>query len=407
MTNGDFLTTPSPLSRPTANHSPSLSNRSKPDPDRNYNSDIWTVRDNVARSAAPLPTKAPTSPKSPLIPAPTVSLPGLPTANGSPTASQIDVQSHRSTPPTTSPSLRHRRRSKSLSPSYSTAACAAAFPPRRQLHLFHCGRQAPKALPHSPSRGGESRVHWRSPCSLLVFTRQSGAIAAQIRTLDALTKSFFRMATISPPHQNQRRLASQLRLSQVDYVHFKSKDGTPIAGYLYKPIDYTPGKKVPTLLNPHGGPVGQYSASFYHLAQLYAANGYAVLLPNPRGSSGYGQKFCEAIFADWGNKDFQDDMAMVDYAVAQGIADPDKLGVAAGPTAACPLTSSSPPDHALQSRDLRREHSPDSQRLRPRSISERLLLRTRLPLGKQSRLGKSLALLSRQQHHHPRSFHGW
>jgi dipeptidyl aminopeptidase/acylaminoacyl peptidase len=52
-----------------------------------------------------------------------------------------------------------------------------------------------------------------------------------------------------------------------------------------------------------------------------------VLLPNPRGSSGYGQKFCEAIFADWGNKDYQDDMAMVDYAVAQGIADPDKLGV--------------------------------------------------------------------------------
>src|SRR5947207_2786959 len=110
-------------------------------------------------------------------------------------------------------------------------------------------------------------------------------------------------------------------------VYFKSKDGTSVAGYLYKPVDYAPGKKVPTLLNPHGGPVGQYSASFYHLAQLYAANGYSVLLPNPRGSSGYGQKFCEAIFADWGNKDFQDDMAIVDYAVAQGIADPEKLGV--------------------------------------------------------------------------------
>jgi len=122
-------------------------------------------------------------------------------------------------------------------------------------------------------------------------------------------------------------LFAQLKLSPAEYVHFKSEDGTPIAGYLYKPVDYTPGKKVPTLLNPHGGPVGQYSASFYHLAQLYAANGYAVLLPNPRGSSGYGQKFCEAIFADWGNKDYQDDMAIVDYAVAQGIADPDKLGV--------------------------------------------------------------------------------
>jgi len=55
--------------------------------------------------------------------------------------------------------------------------------------------------------------------------------------------------------------------------------------------------------------------------------GYAVLLPNPRGSTGYGQEFCKAIFADWGNKDYQDDMAFVDFALAQGLADPDKLGV--------------------------------------------------------------------------------
>ncbi|MGH9757404.1 MAG: alpha/beta hydrolase family protein, partial [Candidatus Acidiferrales bacterium] len=57
------------------------------------------------------------------------------------------------------------------------------------------------------------------------------------------------------------------------------------------------------------------------------ANGYVVLNPNPRGSSGYGQDFCKAIFADWGNKDYQDDMAMVDYAIAHGISDPDHLGV--------------------------------------------------------------------------------
>lgn len=122
-------------------------------------------------------------------------------------------------------------------------------------------------------------------------------------------------------------LFSQLKLSHGEYVHFKSKDGTPVAGYLYKPLDYTPGHKYPTLLIPHGGPVWAYYAEFSHLPQLYAANGYVVLFPNPRGSSGYGQDFCKAIYADWGDKDFQDDMAMVDYAIAQGIADPDKLGV--------------------------------------------------------------------------------
>ncbi len=122
-------------------------------------------------------------------------------------------------------------------------------------------------------------------------------------------------------------LFSQLKLSPGEYVHFKSKDGTTIAGYLYKPVDYVPGQKYPTLLIPHGGPQWAYYAEFSHLAQLYAANGYAVLFPNPRGSTGYGQDFCKAIFADWGSKDFQDDMALVDYAIQQGIADPDKLGV--------------------------------------------------------------------------------
>jgi len=156
------------------------------------------------------------------------------------------------------------------------------------------------------------------------------SIAAQIGTIDRPDEIFHLSNGANEPTRLTKTndaLFEQLRLAQADYVHFKSKDGTTVAGYLYKPLDYTPGKKVPTLLNPHGGPVGQYAAAFYHLAQLYAANGYAVLLPNPRGSSGYGQKFCAAIYADWGNKDYQDDVAMVDYAVAQGIADPDRLGV--------------------------------------------------------------------------------
>jgi dipeptidyl aminopeptidase/acylaminoacyl peptidase len=156
------------------------------------------------------------------------------------------------------------------------------------------------------------------------------SVAVQITTIDRPDEIFYLANGSKEPTRLTKTndaLFAQLRLAQAHYVHFKSKDGTAVAGYLYKPLDYAPGKKVPALLNPHGGPVGQYSASFYHLAQLYAANGYAVLLPNPRGSSGYGQKFCAAIYADWGSKDYQDDVAMVDYAVAEGIADPDKLGV--------------------------------------------------------------------------------
>jgi dipeptidyl aminopeptidase/acylaminoacyl peptidase len=60
---------------------------------------------------------------------------------------------------------------------------------------------------------------------------------------------------------------------------------------------------------------------------MFAANGYVVVMVNPRGSSGYGQDFSKAIFADWGNKDVEDVLAGVDYAVAQGYVDPDRLGV--------------------------------------------------------------------------------
>jgi dipeptidyl aminopeptidase/acylaminoacyl peptidase len=157
---------------------------------------------------------------------------------------------------------------------------------------------------------------------------KDGVIAAQIGMLDRPDEIYLSSGNdLTRLTKTNDSVISQLHLSKPEYIHFKSKDGTSVAGYLYKPADYDAAKKNPTLLHPHGGPVGQYSASFDHLAQLFAANGYAVLLPNPRGSSGYGQKFCEAIFADWGNKDYQDDMAMVDYALAQGIADPERLGV--------------------------------------------------------------------------------
>jgi dipeptidyl aminopeptidase/acylaminoacyl peptidase len=157
---------------------------------------------------------------------------------------------------------------------------------------------------------------------------KSGALAATISAMDRP----FELCSASNgtltrlTHVNDAWL-SQFKLSTGEYVSFKSKDGTTIHGYLYKPLDYVPGKKYPTILRPHGGPVWAYYAEFQDLGQLLAANGYAVLLPNPRGSSGYGLDYAKAIFADWGNKDFQDDMAIVDYAIAQGLADPDKLGV--------------------------------------------------------------------------------
>lgn len=127
-------------------------------------------------------------------------------------------------------------------------------------------------------------------------------------------------------HANDSLLGAW-KLAQVENIHFKSRDGTDIEGFLYYPVGYERGLRYPTLLRIHGGPVSQYEAVFNFEAQLFAASGYAVVTVNPRGSSGYGQAFSQAIFADWGNKDFEDVMAGVDYAIAKGVADSTRLGV--------------------------------------------------------------------------------
>jgi dipeptidyl aminopeptidase/acylaminoacyl peptidase len=126
--------------------------------------------------------------------------------------------------------------------------------------------------------------------------------------------------------QNDDWLAA-VRLAPVEEISFKSRDGTPIHGFLVRPVDYQAGTRVPAVLKIHGGPVYQFSNEFDLEWQLLAAEGFAVVAANPRGSSGRGEKFSTAIWADWGNKDGQDVVAAVDYAVAAGVADPARLGV--------------------------------------------------------------------------------
>ena len=127
-------------------------------------------------------------------------------------------------------------------------------------------------------------------------------------------------------HQNDALMA-ELELGATEDITFKSKDGTVVNGLLTYPVGYVKGTKAPLLLRIHGGPNGQDQHSFSSERQFFAANGYAVLNVNYRGSSGRGQKFSRAIFADWGNYEVQDLIAGVDHVIAMGVADPDKLGV--------------------------------------------------------------------------------
>jgi dipeptidyl aminopeptidase/acylaminoacyl peptidase len=138
----------------------------------------------------------------------------------------------------------------------------------------------------------------------------------------AFDRGRFRQLT----HQNAA-LLDEVRVAAVERTIARSRDGTLISGFVVLPLDYTPGRRYPAILRIHGGPTSQFTYAFSFEWQLLAANGYVVLAANPRGSTGRGEAFSKAIFADWGNLDAQDVIAHVDLAIANGLADPARLGV--------------------------------------------------------------------------------
>ncbi len=119
------------------------------------------------------------------------------------------------------------------------------------------------------------------------------------------------------------------RLADSREIAFRSADGTEIHGLFVPPLPGTvpEGRKPPLIVRIHGGPVSQFGHEFMPDWQVYAAQGYAVLAVNPRGSSGRGFDFSRAIYADWGNKDAADLSAGIDWVLAQRLADPNQIGV--------------------------------------------------------------------------------
>ena len=135
------------------------------------------------------------------------------------------------------------------------------------------------------------------------------------------------MGQLQPLTRHNDAWLAELRLGSTEEFTSTSSDGTRVNGLLSKPADYRAGQRYPTVLIIHGGPNGQDSHRWHPLRELLTANGYVVLQVNYRGSSGRGDAFQKAIFADWGNKEVKDLLGAVDWAVAAGIADPARLGL--------------------------------------------------------------------------------
>ncbi|MFY9822381.1 MAG: S9 family peptidase [Thermoanaerobaculia bacterium] len=116
-------------------------------------------------------------------------------------------------------------------------------------------------------------------------------------------------------------------LAAPEILKYRSFDGMEIEAALLRPPGLAAGTRAPLIVLVHGGPTGRWSDAFNPWSQLLASRGYAVLMPNVRGSTGYGHKFVETNRADWGGGDFKDVMAGVDHLIQMGIADPDRLGI--------------------------------------------------------------------------------
>jgi dipeptidyl aminopeptidase/acylaminoacyl peptidase len=156
-----------------------------------------------------------------------------------------------------------------------------------------------------------------------------GKVAVLMQTADRAPEVFAvaeRGATRQLSHQNDS-LFAQLELARVDELTSKSRDGTEVHSLLYRPAGAAADARLPLVLFIHGGPNGHDGYRFDVERQLFAANGYAVLAVNYRGSNGRGSAYQKAIYADWGNKEVVDLLGAVDEAVRIGAADPSRLGI--------------------------------------------------------------------------------
>jgi dipeptidyl aminopeptidase/acylaminoacyl peptidase len=141
------------------------------------------------------------------------------------------------------------------------------------------------------------------------------AHASTDKALTHLNAAFYRQAALVP----------------VERVPYKGADGWDVDGFLMKPVGWEPGKKYPMILTIHGGPAGQFGFDWYHEFQVYTSHGWAVFFTNPRGSTGYGEKFERGIELNWGGKDYVDIMNGVDAVLAKNPwIDTTRLGVTGG-----------------------------------------------------------------------------
>ncbi len=169
-------------------------------------------------------------------------------------------------------------------------------------------------------------VQFNSDGSVMIYTEESGSRPAEIYRASSAGGS-----GIALTHLNDSLLAGA-DLSPLEEFWVDGADKTRVHAFVVKPPGFSASKKYPVLFLIHGGPQGAWGETWSYRwnAQVFASAGYVVVMPNPRGSTGYGQKFIDDINGDWGGKVYDDLMAVADHVATMHYVDPDRIAAAGG-----------------------------------------------------------------------------
>ncbi|MBN1396934.1 MAG: S9 family peptidase [Bacteroidetes bacterium] len=161
------------------------------------------------------------------------------------------------------------------------------------------------------TNGWNSRLVCSPGGKHIIIIRESSNMPAEIFTMDKDGKNLRQITSVNS------NLAREIEMNTLDSFWFKGAQGADVNGFLLKPPFFDPQKKYPAILLVHGGPQGQWGDDFHYRwnSQMFASRGYVVIMINPRGSTGYGQKFTDEVSKDWGGRAYVDLMNGLDYVV--------------------------------------------------------------------------------------------
>ena len=223
---------------------------------------------------------------------------------------------------------------RSLIPDFDGPVNNIRFSPEGDTIYFQAGQATTRQIFTAPASGGDVRQ----------VTDYAAVVSGYSISADGKTFAFTRTDV---QHPNDLYVASlpsfdpvkltdhnptlaDISLGESEVIRWKSKDGREIDGVVIYPVNYDSEKTYPVLMNVHGGPSGAWTQSFPgrwgNYAHVWAGNDWVTLLPNPRGSSSYGEEFQMSNLKDWGGGDYEDVQSGLDELIRRGIADSDRMG---------------------------------------------------------------------------------